>query len=290
MRPEIYCIKNKVSGSSYYRVREIEEAWICHDATRIKPESSQYTIRKKNSFPRMNDRFCLAHYGINGSSDENGKDVLSHHGVKGMHWGEITKEYQPVAVDHRKTRGGMFSRNGNLRTGSNSKVSGTTRMAGTTSRSNSYGNVRSGSQGGLITRARSRIQNQIDQDNAEVAKEREDRKARWKQNSEAVNKAMKYAAAAGTLLLIYGGYKYFKATHLPGTKTGLLKNLLKSSVSPYGFGATLVAKRKQNGVKEPEFVQKVSNKVKTIGTDFVKSVAEYRNKRRKNGQLGGLRL
>lgn len=37
-------------------------------------------------------------------------DSLMHYGVSGMHWGEITKEYQPVAVDHRKTRGFVASR------------------------------------------------------------------------------------------------------------------------------------------------------------------------------------
>ena len=32
------------------------------------------------------------------------KDFLSHHGVEGMHWGEITKEYEPVAFDKRKLK------------------------------------------------------------------------------------------------------------------------------------------------------------------------------------------
>lgn len=32
------------------------------------------------------------------------KDVLMHYGVPGQKWGVITKEYEPVAVDHRKMR------------------------------------------------------------------------------------------------------------------------------------------------------------------------------------------
>lgn len=32
---------------------------------------------------------------------QNRKDELLHYGVKGMHWGEITKEYQKVGYDHR---------------------------------------------------------------------------------------------------------------------------------------------------------------------------------------------
>lgn len=31
------------------------------------------------------------------------KDVLMHYGVPGQKWGVITKEYEPVAVDHRRT-------------------------------------------------------------------------------------------------------------------------------------------------------------------------------------------
>lgn len=36
---------------------------------------------------------------LNGQSD-----FLMHHGIKGQRWGVITKEYQPVAVDHRRMR------------------------------------------------------------------------------------------------------------------------------------------------------------------------------------------
>ena len=36
--------------------------------------------------------------------NEDCEKSLSHHGVQGMHWGEITKEYEPVAVDHRKIK------------------------------------------------------------------------------------------------------------------------------------------------------------------------------------------
>ena len=34
----------------------------------------------------------------------NGHNSLMHYGVKGQQWGVITKEYEPVAVDHRKLR------------------------------------------------------------------------------------------------------------------------------------------------------------------------------------------
>lgn len=36
-------------------------------------------------------------------------DYLMHHGIIGQRWGVITKEYEPVAVDHRKSRG-LFSK------------------------------------------------------------------------------------------------------------------------------------------------------------------------------------
>ena len=37
-------------------------------------------------------------------------DSLMHYGVSGQKWGVITKEYEPVAVDHRKTRGFVANR------------------------------------------------------------------------------------------------------------------------------------------------------------------------------------
>ena len=275
-------------GASY-RIREDEDDWVCHDAMRIKPEPKGYAVSmKRGELQKQNSsRYCLAHSGINGqgtgaddyaqwdehiapdhfwagsmaagsqrSHCQSGRDPgypingtsLAHYGVKGMHWGEITKEYQPVTVDHRKTRGGIFSK------------------------------------------ATEKIRNQIRADDEEVAKEREDRRARWKARKEKNEKIMKYMAAAGALLLIYGGYRHFKLTHLPGTKTGLLKELLQGSVSPMGIGPALMQKRKENGVKNPEFITKATEKVKSIGMDFVKSVAGYREKRRGNKKLGGLKL
>ena len=35
---------------------------------------------------------------------QGGSDWLMHYGVKGQKWGVITKEYEPVAVDHRRRR------------------------------------------------------------------------------------------------------------------------------------------------------------------------------------------
>ena len=37
------------------------------------------------------------------------KETLQHYGVPGQKWGVITKEYEPVAVDHRKMRRGQES-------------------------------------------------------------------------------------------------------------------------------------------------------------------------------------
>ena len=37
------------------------------------------------------------------ASGEKSGQALCHHGIQGQKWGVITKEYQPVAVDHRKT-------------------------------------------------------------------------------------------------------------------------------------------------------------------------------------------
>lgn len=34
----------------------------------------------------------------------NDHDFIEHHGIKGQRWGVITKEYEPVAVDHRRMR------------------------------------------------------------------------------------------------------------------------------------------------------------------------------------------
>ena len=34
----------------------------------------------------------------------NESNYLAHYGVKGQKWGVTTKEYEPVAIDHRKTR------------------------------------------------------------------------------------------------------------------------------------------------------------------------------------------
>lgn len=39
-------------------------------------------------------------------ADSSKNDYLQHYGIKGQKWGVITKEYEPVAVDHRKTRSG----------------------------------------------------------------------------------------------------------------------------------------------------------------------------------------
>lgn len=35
----------------------------------------------------------------------NDHDFIEHHGIKGQRWGVITKEYEPVAVDHRRMGG-----------------------------------------------------------------------------------------------------------------------------------------------------------------------------------------
>ena len=57
------------------------------------PYGSGYKVRK------MDDE---SGYLIHIVKDQN---FLAHHGVKGQKWGVITKEYEPVAVDRRKTRG-----------------------------------------------------------------------------------------------------------------------------------------------------------------------------------------
>lgn len=56
------------------------------------PYGSGYKIRK------MDDE---SGYLIHRVEDQN---FLAHHGVKGQKWGVITKEYEPVAVDHRKIK------------------------------------------------------------------------------------------------------------------------------------------------------------------------------------------
>lgn len=62
---------------------------------------SQWYFPQRSSLIHSEDPYLSVYSGVVRMKDGN---VISHYGVKGMHWGEITKEYEPVAVDHRKLK------------------------------------------------------------------------------------------------------------------------------------------------------------------------------------------
>lgn len=62
---------------------------------------NQWYFQNRSSLVHSEDHYSSVYSGVVRMKDGN---VISHYGVKGMHWGEITKEYEPVAVDHRKLK------------------------------------------------------------------------------------------------------------------------------------------------------------------------------------------
>lgn len=77
------------------RVRDLdsENEYVVHSDARIKTHISPVDSLKSTSMIRMK------------GNDSSPDSFLMHYGVKGQKWGVITKEYEPVAVDHRKNRG-----------------------------------------------------------------------------------------------------------------------------------------------------------------------------------------
>lgn len=118
-------------------------------------------------------------------------DPIVHYGVKGQHWGVITKEYEPVAVDHRRTGNNGYQKQGLI----------------------------SRSIGGMRNKIRAREEKEIAAFKAERAKGRAIRQ-----------KALKYGGYAGAaligILIAYGSYKY---VHMNKAKaySGLLSRFLE---------------------------------------------------------------
>lgn len=71
-------------------------------------DDTVYAVRfQENNVTRSDTWFqSLGTGNVSMLADSSKNDYLQHYGIKGQKWGVITKEYEPVAVDHRKTRSG----------------------------------------------------------------------------------------------------------------------------------------------------------------------------------------
>lgn len=65
---------------------------------------NQWSFQQRNPLVHSRDPYELPYKAVVHTRKCVPKDVLMHYGVPGQKWGVITKEYEPVAVDHRKMR------------------------------------------------------------------------------------------------------------------------------------------------------------------------------------------
>lgn len=63
---------------------------------------NQWSFQQRNPLVHLRDPYELPYKAVVHTRKCVPKDVLMHYGVPGQKWGVITKEYEPVAVDHRK--------------------------------------------------------------------------------------------------------------------------------------------------------------------------------------------
>lgn len=65
---------------------------------------NQWSFQQRNPLVHLRDPYELPYKAVVHTRKCVPKNVLMHYGVPGQKWGVITKEYEPVAVDHRKLR------------------------------------------------------------------------------------------------------------------------------------------------------------------------------------------
>jgi hypothetical protein len=142
-------------------------------------------------------------YKIRLKTESESQDLfLAHYGVKGQQWGVVTKEYEPVAIDHRKTGG--------------------------TAKSN------------LLNRAQQGISNRINSYRYKEQVRSAEAIAQYRKEKAANDKKWKRAkigaAVLATALVAYGAYKVNKIVKAKAY-TGLLNNFLKKNPNA-NFGSS----------------------------------------------------
>lgn len=139
------------------------------------------------------------------SGESRNNDSLKHYGVQGMHWGEITKEYEPVAFDKRKLK----------------KAS----AVGSTS------GIRR-SIGSKLQQAR---QKAYKQEMDEIREAREAMKANRERRDHMAKMLVYGGVALAGLLSAYGLYRY---THVAKAKayTGIMNRFLQQNPGALGTG------------------------------------------------------
>lgn len=139
------------------------------------------------------------------SGESRNNDSLKHYGVQGMHWGEITKEYEPVAFDKRKLK----------------KAS----AVGSTS----------GARRSIGSRLQQERKKARQQELDEIREAREAMKANRERRDHMAKMLVYGGVALAGLLSAYGIYRY---THVAKAKayTGIMNRFLKQNPGALGTG------------------------------------------------------
>ena len=209
-----------------YRVRgldeQLEHCIHVSDRNKLQRYNRWMVDDNPNSGHRLKNEKSLMHGSV--PSDDgrwfddpysSGHDFLMHYGVKGLKWGVITKEYEPVAVDHRKT----------------------------------------GSSGGFFTRARARVQTRLAKERAGRQREYRETIENLQAKREKKENAVRFGGKMlGLGVLGIALYKGYKVSGIKPSKTfhNALKSL--TAIKPtkarlgklFSQGFTLATAREQN--------------------------------------------
>ena len=170
---------------------------------------NQWSFQQRNPLVHSRDPYEIPYKAVVHTKRCVQSDTLMHYGVPGQKWGVITKEYQPVAVDHRK-----------LRTKSVVRTSTTPRSAGSML-----------SREGVQSRAMQKRER-------EGYWTKENGRTVWRQNGKSfspserrqkiVQRALIGAGIVAGLLITYGAVKYSRVQKAKAY-SGILNRFLKQN-------------------------------------------------------------
>ena len=168
---------------------------------------NQWSFQQRNPLIHSRDPYELPYKAVVHTRKVIQNDTLMHYGVKGQKWGVITKEYEPVSVDHRRMRNNSIVRTSTM-----------PRSVGST-----------------LSRQQMRQQQRREREGYYT---KENGRTVWRQNGKSyspseqrqkiVKKALIGAGIVAGLLITYGAVKYHQVNKAKAY-SGILQRFLKQN-------------------------------------------------------------